>query len=375
MKILFWPVIRHKAQYTLRYLWPATHLSRNGYDVQVKDPRLTEEYWSPEMMADDMAAADVVVAYYPKTKAVLSLVQLCEEYNKKLVVDCDDFSFGLDPSNPAYGFGGTSDVDGLWHDGVQYNKQLSYENQTRFMYGLSHSDAVTVTQGVLADMYAPLTGDGKTWVCPNSLDLDYYKPWDRRRPEEEIRIGWQGGSSHYGDLQLIIEPMKQIKEKYPNVTFVVLGQGPKLFTDRMLEVESHPWVDTNTYQLKLGSLDLDIGLCPIADTKFNIGKSNLKMLEYGAYRVPSICSKIPDGPYNSPPNLDMDGVDRLLVEDNVEDEWYKKIEALVTDVKSRREIGNNARTTVEEVYNIRHTWRYWADCYDQVHQGILAPAI
>ena len=373
MKILFYPHIHYKAQFFLRYLWPATQLVKAGHEVKVKDPRLVS-FWKEEMMADDFVWADVIVGFYPKTRSGPLLVDICKDMGKKLVIDVDDFSFAIHPSNNAYSFGGTKDVPNLWRSGIEWRSDLAAKNHERWAEVMRHCDTMTVTTQALADMYAPFVGDHRLWVLPNSLDLTFYKPWKRRAPEDVIRIGWQGGSSHFVDMDIIEEPLARIQEEFSNVQVVFFGQiWDKLRTSHP-KAFFHPWVDSDTYYLKLGSLDLDIGLCPITDDYFSRGKSNLKMLEYGAFSVPSVCSKIEEGPYNSPHGVDLNYVDRVLSENTVED-WYHNIKVLVEDETKRREIGAKARRTVEEGYNINLTGGLWAECYEETLKGSMDLAI
>jgi len=368
LKILFYPHIKYKAQFFLRYLWPANELRKLGHEVRLVDPRHTGR-WTEEMMAEDFLWSDIVVAFYPKTKSGMHIVEACQQFGKKLIIDVDDFSFAVHPSNIAYGFSGTKDVEGIWRSGVEWRGDIAQENHLRWAEVMRHCDAMTVTTQALADMYAPFVGDNKLWVLPNSLDTRYYKPWKRRESKDIINIGWQGGASHFVDMDIVEEPLIRIQEENNNVQLVFMGQLWKKMKEKHPTAHFHPWVDSDTYQLKLGSLDLDIGICPIGDDLFSRGKSNLKMLEYGAFGVPSVCSEIDDGPYNSPAGADMNWVDRVLVKNDA-DSWYNALKELVDDEEKRREIGANAKKTVNEVYNIELTGPIWGDCYERTASGL-----
>ena len=180
-----------------------------------------------------------------------------------------------------------------------------------------------------------------------------------------MRIGWQGGSSHGKDAVGLGNAIKRIGTDL-DVEMVVMGSMlPEFETDN---TEYHPWVDADTFYTKVGQLNLDIGLCPIDDNDFNRCKSNLKMLEYGVFNVPSVCSHIPDGPYNLPDGVEP--LDRVLV-GNTEEEWYQAIRELVIDKKKRKVIGDNAYDTVESVYNIERTWDLWRDCHEALHETLV----
>lgn len=363
-RILYWPHVPYKAQYFLRYVWPASRLIRNGYEVKLIDPRYISA-WDENAMADDFAWADIVVMFNPKTLVGPRALELCLQYRKKLIADTDDMTFEVDFSNIAYEWSGTEDVPGLWTSGIQYDRADVKSKQVCFEKTLMLCDALTVTQPVLARMHESYVGRGEIYVLPNSLDLDFYKPWERRASKNEIRIGWQGGASHWRDMKIVEGPLTEIKRKHSNVKFVFFGQAFPDMQKAFPDAEYHPWVDQDTFHVKLGSLDLDIGLCPLEDTGFNRGKSNLKMIEYGVFGVPSICSSISEGPYN-----EALGEDRLLVE-NTDEAWFEAIDGLIGDKNKRKHIGDNARKTVENVYNIDVTWRFWAECYGDVHERVV----
>jgi glycosyltransferase involved in cell wall biosynthesis len=311
--------------------------------------------------------ADIIVMFTPKSVVGPKVLELCIQHNKKFIIDTDDNTFVVDKSNISYEWSGVEDVPGLWTSGIQYDRSKVVGKRAMYEKSLLLCDALTVTQSVLASDHEKYMGQGEIYILPNSLDLTFYKPWKRRHPKEQIRIGWQGGASHIRDLKILEGPLAEIN-KMDNVQLVFFGQSWPDMKRLYPDAEFHPWVDQDTFHVKLGQLDLDIGLCPIEDTNFNRGKSNLKMLEYGVFGVPSICSKIPSGPYNY-----TDGTvsgDRILVE-NTDEAWLNAIESLVKDEDNRKVIGETSRKLVTEAYNIDNTWKYWADCYGEVHQRVV----
>jgi len=330
-------------------------------------------------MAEDFLWSDVVVAFYPKTKTGPKLVEMCEKFNKKLIADVDDYSMSLDPTNPAYGHTAMRDVyfddEPAWIDGVHYNSKVTVQNHKRWMHVMEAADMTSVTTNVLADFYQPFTD--KLWVIPNCLDLDYYKPWKRSRPKDEIRIGWQGAASHYKDLMMIVPALKEIRDKNDKVKLVFFGQSWNSVVEHLGKdrIEYYPWVDSDAYPLKLGSLDLDIGICPVEDTMFSKGKSNLKQLEYGAFNIPSVCSDIEFGPYSHPNGVTEHGVDGMLTKNTTEG-WVENLQFLIDNPSERVEMGKKYRQKVEQLYNIKEGWVEWRNLFtDVADKRILESAV
>ena len=72
----------------------------------------------------------------------------------------------------------------------------------------------------------------------------------------------------------------------------------------------------------------DVSFAPLVHTKFNSMKSNLKVLEAGAKKIPIIVSNVP--PYDSCP---------YAIKITKQTEWYPTIKKLANDSIYRKELG------------------------------------
>jgi len=144
---------------------------------------------------------------------------------------------------------------------------------------------VVSTQG-LADAYRDLHGDIR--VVPNYLEG---ARWQGLTPQRGVgqkpRVGWSGGSSHTGDLDVIAEVIKALAVE---VEWVFFG----MCTDEIRPYlhEYHAGVELGLYPAKLASLNLDLALAPLEQHPFNECKSHLKLLEYGILGYPVIATDI-----------------------------------------------------------------------------------
>ncbi len=154
--------------------------------------------------------------------------------------------------------------------------------------GLSYVDRFVVSTEAIAEAFGDFHPDIQ--VRHNTLDPRF---WGMALPESERgtgakpRVGWAGGASHTGDLEMIEDVIKALAGE---VEWVFFGMCP----DRLRPYihEYHPGVPIAQYPAALARLNLDLALAPVEQNLFNECKSNLRLLEYGACGYPVICSDI-----------------------------------------------------------------------------------
>ena len=123
-------------------------------------------------------------------------------------------------------------------------------------------------------------------------------PSSSRTSIQGIRIGWGGSLGHRDDFIKLVAVMGPILERYPEVTFDVMGDG--VFRDHCAALPKGRW----NYR-KGGTLAeylafvsaLDIGVCPLDDTDFNRGRSDVKFLEYASHGVVTVAADL--APYRA----------------------------------------------------------------------------
>ncbi|WP_231740182.1 glycosyltransferase [Ectopseudomonas composti] len=152
--------------------------------------------------------------------------------------------------------------------------------------GLEFVDRFVVSTAPLAEAFAGLHGDIR--VIENRLPVKWWKGLEsQRRRGRKPRVGWAGGVSHTGDLDLIVDVVRELAGE---VEWVFMGMCPDAIRPYVNEI--HTGVDIESYPAALASLDLDLALAPVEQNLFNECKSNLRLLEYGACGFPVVCSDL-----------------------------------------------------------------------------------
>ena len=152
--------------------------------------------------------------------------------------------------------------------------------------GLSYVDRFVVSTESLAEAYYGLHDDIR--VVNNCLDPQWWRGLSsQRRCSSKPRVGWAGGVSHTGDLEMIADVVKALADE---VEWVFFGMCPDKL--RPFVHEFHPGIAIDKYPAALARMNLDLALAPVEQNLFNECKSNLRLLEYGACGFPVVCSDL-----------------------------------------------------------------------------------
>lgn len=304
-------------------------------------------------------------------KRIRSFAAECK-LSPKIIIDHDDDVFNVSPLSNHYWEYGTKEIkivhDGKiiheWKDGVNIDIKKNIKVLDEVKTTLGHADMVTVTTDILADVFRQYNDNVK--VLQNCLDLNQWNRLDvKRKNPDEVRICWAGGHSHWEDLYLIREPLREIGEKYQNVKIIMVGYMPQGMKKHFREgqIEFHEWVETPAHPFRMAALDIDIALIPLAETPFNRSKSAIKWMEFGALEIPSVTSFVP--PY-SEIKSDEYLNNGIFIDGNDKNGWIKGLELLIENHELRKQLGKNAREFVKNNFDINTQYNQWVKAYEEV---------
>lgn len=213
--------------------------------------------------------------------------------------------------------------------------------------GISLCDRVVVSTHALGNALSSMHHDIR--VVPNMLAPHL---WTGRRAQRRTsfkpRVGWGGGTSHGGDLEVIAQVIRELADE---VDWVFFGMCPQELRPYLKEF--HAAVSLEAYPAKLSSLNLDLALAPLEYHIFNDCKSNLRLLEYGACGYPVICTDTEAYRGYLP-------CTRLTA--NTTEQWLEAIRMHLADPQASYRMGDELHEAVMRDFMLRgDNLQYWVN--------------
>ena len=285
----------------------------------------------------------------------LEYFEIVYEYAKKInaivIYDLDDNMHAINESNYAFKI-------------YDPNTETGCINLYTLENIISRCDSVMYSTRELQSYYENLNPN--SIVFPNFLDIDKrYRNintvnWKILADEQNISyndqttiIGFFGSDSHIEDLSLIEYPVMEILKNNPNVIFAIMAGSDLIMTTliKKWKIPNNkflyiPYKNINEYLSYVSCFD--IGFAPLQNNIFNLCKSNLKLLEYGALGIPYVASKIANFQRFQ---LESEGLGGYLCDD--QDEWVDKINFLINNPEVRKKMGQDLQQYVYNQYDIK----------------------
>jgi glycosyltransferase involved in cell wall biosynthesis len=190
-------------------------------------------------------------------------------------------------------------------------------------------------------------------LISSTIDTDVYVPRQPTARSPKTTIGWSGSHSTAPYLHQLDAVMRPLSQRFPLKLLVIGDAG---FAVEGVEVDARPWaLERETSDLG----EIDIGVYPLPDEEWVLGKSGLKALQYMGMGIPVVASRI-----GAACEFIKDGENGFLA--STPEEWIEKISRLVQDPALRRRVGAEGRRVVEDRYSIRANSAIYLDVLTSV---------
>lgn len=353
-----------------RAILPAMHLNQtNTHSAIISDVRLLDsssqdkfKSYNTELNEQLIQWADYLCLqthYNDLTEDIMALRK--ENPKLQVIMDVDDYDYALPP----------------WHVHARHYTRKMNE---QILDNMALCNVVTCSTEILAESYERLLKDRhpdcptQMYVLPNLMSKICFEGVPKNKPQSNgvVNIGLTLNHAQFGDVNPIRNIMQSIKEKYKDkVKFTVFGWNGKLAekSKNCLQGVEHvhiPSVDIFEYFKTLHGLNYDFALMPLAPNKYNICKTNHKLMQYAMLGIPAIVQNI--GVYTDPiyfsaeEEYTEDKCINALVVDKKK-EWEQHIDLLISNKKKRKQLAQDARKTVMDNYMIEDHIDIWTRCF------------
>ena len=351
-KILFVIGVKYGSAY-YRMELPAKALKDKGYHVDIVTKinpyqlqAIKDGVFGEQIL--NIMDYDVIVFQLVFKDWLFKLIKFLKAKGKTVVVDTDDDYFNLPADSPAFKEYHpkciTEKENGItkriWH------KESVNDSIKIFVEALRNASIVTVTTPQLAELYYPINRN--IFVLENCIDNEIYD--GVRKPlNDGLVIGWQGSKTHLEDLRLVTGCIPE------NAWLVIVGysEGFKLFKDQKNKIYLSSFEIIDIAKVLA---NINIGMVPLVDNKFNSGKSDIKGLEYAAMGIPAVASKV--APYK---RWIEHGVNGFFATKPIE--WMRYFKLLMENQDLRQNMGAMAKKKAL-TRDIKNNIHKWVEVYD-----------
>jgi glycosyltransferase involved in cell wall biosynthesis len=185
------------------------------------------------------------------------------------------------------------------------------------------------------------------WVIPTSVDTtNQFVPRTYQPPlppgnGRPIRLGWIGSHSTAPYLQALRPVLQHLAAKHP-LEFLVVGAGKPIEIEGVRVINRDWSLETEVEDFR----SLDIGLYPLNDNLWELGKTSFKTIQYMAVGVPGVVSRV-----GTARQIVRDGDNGFLAGST--QEWIEKTERLILDPELRLKMGAAGRETAVSGFSVQ----------------------
>ncbi|SEN62824.1 Glycosyltransferase involved in cell wall bisynthesis [Sphingomonas gellani] len=219
-------------------------------------------------------------------------------------------------------------------------QRLKGRGKPRFL--LERADHVITASPFMVDRYRERNAKGAVTLIYPSVDTDTFRPRAGPSAEGKPVIGWTGTFSSEPYLDLLRLVFQELARRV-DYKLIVIGNFPYQLAGVDLEVLTWSGAEEVAQMQRL-----DIGVYPLPNDDWVLGKAGLKVIQYMAFGLPSVSSNI-----GTAIRQVTEGVDGFLVD--TEEQWLDVLERLCRDPDLRRRVGEAGRREAVARYSRQAT--------------------
>lgn len=271
------------------------------------------------------------ILFYNRLSVFDDKLQVLKDKGMKIVLDMDD-----DWVLPA--------------NHINYGDYLTFK--PRIENNIKQADLVTCTNQRLYNRLKELNDN--VLIFPNALPYGQEQFTQDKIESDKVRIFWCGSATHEPDLEILRNPFKRLLPHKDKIQMVIGGYSEINEVSKFIwfKMWQHYTLSNKLPNEILKGLEpveymklyeqADIAVIPLEKSDWHGSKSNLKILEAAAKKIPIVCS------YVEPYCLDEDAP--VFWVKNQSD-WFNHLNKLILNPELRKEYGEKIYEWAKSKYN------------------------
>ena len=293
-----------------------------------------------ELKEDDLDWCDILHYSRHSHLSAKFLDEMRKKHNFKIIVDTDDW-WEVPKDHPKYEFWSKSNIS------------------LKVREHMANADAVTCTHEKLADKVRSINSN--VFVIPNALDYGKGQfKYRKQKKSDKVRLLYASSLMNYSNTAIIAGSIKKIKHLPVEIVIAGYHESPffeilvRNLTGGVIPHRFSNWLPSDEYMY---GYEGDIMILPSKTTEFNGYKSNLKVLEAAALKMPIIVSEAE--PYLGMPVNYFSG----------EKQFIEQVEFLVNSKKEREIAGDLLHDVVVKQYSLSNFKQLRTSIYEDIQRS------
>jgi glycosyltransferase involved in cell wall biosynthesis len=192
---------------------------------------------------------------------------------------------------------------------------------------------------------------------PTSIRFKKYEE-NSREPNisEEFVIGWLGSKNTSVNVLPLREVFIELQKKH-TIKLQLVGFNPKLLY--LLEGVNYEYIQWNKDTEVQTISNFSVGIMPLLNNHFNLGKCGFKLIQYMACGVPTISTPLPA-------NIKINRDNKNLFA-TTNEEWINAFEQMISNkTYFKKEVGSKNKQIVEEYYSVEKNYAVYIGAFKKL---------
>lgn len=225
-------------------------------------------------------------------------------------------------------------------------------------YLIRTADHVVTSSPFLNDYCLGINCNKACTYITSSVNTDRFLPVNSYSNSSKVTIGWTGTFSSKIYLDLLRNVFLELRKR---CDFRLRVIGNFQYELPGIDLEVIQWTKEKEVEDLQG---IDIGVYPLVQDDWVLGKSGLKAIQYMAFGLPTVATDV-----GTTPRIIRQHENGWLVK--TDEEWVEALEVLIKNPGLRRKFGEAARMTVLENYSTHVIQATYLSILNKVTAGNL----